>query len=129
MNAPQDHDEETTEAPESDGETMRGAWLPPAVVAAWPNLSRAARSLLVPIATTLGWRHRAHLSYEDLKIRSGLRSPTSVAAAIKELQAAGLIKRIRRWRLSAVYWWYPEVVPADGPPAEMTHTDGGGADV
>jgi len=82
-----------------------GAWLPAAAVEAWPDLSPAARALLVALAAALAGRARVMLSTAQLSTASGIMRAGTIGRAVRELETRGLIVRRRLCRLPSSYAW------------------------
>ena len=101
------------------------AYLPDAVMAAWPKLSLSAKAVVVAMASFMSKEGRCFPSREKLSERSGIRTLSVISKAIKELERAGLITIRRRHNTSSVYHWVGQQgVPPNGQQRALLHSQG-----
>jgi hypothetical protein len=83
---------------------MHDLMIPGSILAAWPTLSPSARSVAVALAAFLeeGWRCP---DQESLGIRAGIGKRQTVARAVGELCARGILRASRRGNMGIFYAW------------------------
>jgi hypothetical protein len=91
---------------------MTYAYLPDAVINAWPKLSPSAKAVAVALASFMNGKGECWPGVKALLERSGLRKPQTVADAVAELERMAVVNVQWRARRARVFSWAK--VPPDG---------------